>query len=263
MPLPNTALAQFIQRGREYAARNPQDRAHADLLASVAGPDPTPPPPARPPLNLAAARARLAAARAQAAAPPRPAPAPRVARHASLNVGAVRRHQEAARAAARPPARPPYATTMAGPSGWRWACLAGLGLRDADRWSHLAAALAASSPFDSISARLVPPGSLGRDCGRAWFRQCPDTGTRWVEISIEGGGRPAETERVIRHELAHVAEVATARDVDVAFTSSALAARGERFAVSAEEWLTHRTRAAELLAAARDFETTTGPRRAR
>ncbi|MEU8943547.1 hypothetical protein AB0C97_36765 [Streptomyces goshikiensis] len=259
MPLPNTAREQFIQRAREYAARNPEDLEQAAIIRLMTGPDPAPP--ARPPLNLAAARARLAA-RAPAT-PPQPAPAPKVARHASLNVGAARRRTEADRAAARPPIEPPFATTMWSPSGWRWVSLAGLGLGNADRWSHLAASLAASSPFASISARMVPPGALGRDCGRAWFRQCPDTGTRWVEISIEDGHSPAQTEGIIRHELAHIAEVAAARDVDAAFTSAALAARGERFAVAAEEWLTHRTPAAELLAAARDFETTAGPRRAR
>ncbi|MCQ9706135.1 hypothetical protein [Streptomyces sp. BSP1] len=245
-----------VARARAYAERHPDNVAHARALSRL-DPDRTPPvqiPPGRT-LDLTEARARLAAASSTPAvvAPPAGAAASRPRRRV-LDVGAVRAQREAEAAARRPPLAPGSAMRFVASGSWRW-CHVHPGLPDARGWTRLAAALVAAGPL--LSLRVDQGPALGHG-GHTRF-QGGDDGTVWASIAVdpEVCGTPHRTARVIAHELAHVAdELATRSTVTASawwrsFSDPHRTAAAEAFAVEAEDWLTPRTTAAELIAAAR------------
>ncbi|MEV6679455.1 hypothetical protein AB0N09_21760 [Streptomyces erythrochromogenes] len=265
----------FLEAARAYAARHPDDRGHARLLASLTGPTPAASP-RRPALDLAAARAQLAAARraaeeeraaliasvrggrartraveerARARAEDRTPKPP--SRPVTLDVGAVRRRRT-------PPVQPPSARPFHTAAGWRWTYLTALG-PDIDRtWSSLAAGLIAAGPFQSLSSSRGP---LGTTCGTIGFEE--HQGVHWATLTLRDGLPPDQVRPTMAHELAHLGDYAVAGTAwPRVFSDPARCARSERFAYDAEGWVTPSTPAATLIAAARAFETTAGRRRA-
>lgn len=264
------ARADFIARGREFARRNPDNTDHARVLALV-DPEFTPPvtiPPGRT-LDLTAARASLTAASsspalaAASSSPPTAAPAAPASRPLLLDVGAVRRRQAAEAAARRPPACPPGALRFVAGDYWRW-CQVESALPNARGWLRLASSLVSAGPLLSLDVRR---GAADGDGGHSRFHY-GDGGHVWASVVIDPAacGSPHRTERVLAHELAHVGdELARLQTVTAAawwrdFRDPHRERQAEEFAVSAEEWLTPRTTAAEVLAAARAHQ---GGRRVR
>ncbi|CAM5326465.1 hypothetical protein Sdia_24140 [Streptomyces diastaticus subsp. diastaticus] len=222
--------------------------AHARALSAL-DPDWTPPvqiPPGRT-LDLTEARRRAHPVGSSKLDEPNP-------RHRVLNVGAVRAQREAEEAARRPPLAPASSLRFVASGSWRW-CHVHPRLPDARGWTRLAAALVSAGPL--LSLRVDQGPALGHG-GHTRF-QGGDGGAVWASVAVdpEVCGTPHRTARVIAHELAHVAdELATLATVTASawwasFSDPHRTAAAEAFAVEAEEWLTPRTTAAELLDAAR------------
>ncbi|MET7738373.1 hypothetical protein ABZT02_44965 [Streptomyces sp. NPDC005402] len=245
----------FLARAKAYAHRHPDDQQQAAIVASL---DPawTPPvviPPGRT-LDLTAARARRGLPAPVAAAAP--GPSSPVRRH-PLNVGAARAKQAAAEAARRPPLAPAGALRFVAGGSWRWAHVDSM-LPSARSWVRLAADLTAAGPLHSLSIRRGEAVGHG---GHAQFHH-GDGGTVWASVVIDPAvcGSSQRTERVIAHELAHVGdELAKLATVTAAawwrgFSDPHRTTEAEAFAVAAEDWLTTRTTAAEIIAAARKHQ---------
>ena len=250
-----------LEAARQHAARNPESFAHAALLRRL-DPSWSPPGtvraavPARPPvpsrpLDLTAARAALAARRQEqqrsAVAPARtPAPA-----RPPLDLSQVRTGQDARRV----PALTATGTRFTTRDGaWRWVDIQ-TGVPAARRWEHLAIGLTSASPF--VGLRIRPGATGGGFDGRTWFHTSPDTGETWVDMVLDPHTAD-DTDRVISHELAHVAdEAARLQDAGTAaawraeFGAPHRSESAEHFAVDAEEWLRPTTSPATLLAHAR------------
>lgn len=258
--------ADVLARARENARRNPEDRHQAELVAML-DPTWTPPvviPPGRT-LDLSAVRAERAA---MTLAPPSPAassapagavrasavPSAPVRRH-SLNVGAVRARREAEAAARRPPLAPGGAMRFVASGSWRWAYVDSR-LPGARSWLRLAADLVAAGPFRSLDVRQGETVGHG---GHTSFHQ-GDGGAVWASVAVDPRkcGSQHHTERVLRHELAHVGdELAKLSTVTAAAWWRSLngdahrEAQAEAFAVAAEDWLRPDTTAEALITAAR------------
>ncbi|MEU1674804.1 hypothetical protein ABZ752_22655 [Streptomyces roseifaciens] len=226
-----------IDAARAYARRNPRDRRQAELLARLEGRT-------LPPLDLTEARARRAAT-AAAQRPVRPA-APRTARPVTL-------------APVRRPDPPAGAVQFCGAGNtWRWAHLDPF-VTAGRSWGRLAVGLVAAGPFQCLRVRRddLPVSNQGQ----TRFHQDPDDGAAWVDVVVGRTVPAGEAGRVIAHELAHVAdEVARLEAVRSTaawrqeFADSHRTRSAEAFALTAEEWVTTDTTAAQLLAAARDHQ---------
>ncbi|WP_329326681.1 hypothetical protein [Streptomyces sp. NBC_01689] len=231
-------MALNFAAARAYAARNPDNTRHAELLARL---DPEwATGRSRPPLDLTAARARIAERRLeeQRSRPP-------------LNLAPIRAAQEAERNARRVPVPPETALKFVGRDGaWQWVSL-GPGSR---RWERLAKGLVAASPFRCLrlgNTRIVE----GPETGHSVFKR-DDDGTGWVDVFVDDA--IADADRVIAHELAHVADeivrieaCGSATAWHRQFDDPHRSAEAEAFAVDAEAWLRIDTPRDELLAAAR------------
>ncbi|MEU0289906.1 hypothetical protein [Streptomyces sp. NPDC006147] len=252
------ARAEFLANAKAYAARHPEDQVQARIIASL-DPGWTPPvviPPGRS-LDLTAARARLASARTAPAAAPGvrrsspPAERPRYA--GTLDVGAVRRQREAEAAARRPPVSPPSALRFVADGSWRWSQV-DASVPGARGWERLTAELVAAGPLRSLHVRhgdVIP----GADGAHADFRY-GEGGATWAEVVLRPGLRPHEAERLLAHELGHVAdEVANLRSMTAAawwgdFSDPHRSDQAEAFAVDCESWVRSSTRGEEIVTAA-------------
>ncbi|WP_371592593.1 hypothetical protein [Streptomyces virginiae] len=237
----------FVAAARDYARRNPGDRAHAARLARL---DPGWRP-ARPRLNLAPVRAQQAAARAEADTDRQARMRTVAPRTRPLDVGAARRAREAVAAAKRPPQAPPGATWTVDPGGrWCWALVDPV--LGGDTWARLALGLASAGGLHSLHAR---PGPCGGDVGEMVMRRSPD-GELWAVVTVDTAKAGPAPVRTVRHELAHVAdEIARVRAAggpeawaDVVRCRDE--EQAEAFARGAELWLTPEMTAAQVIARA-------------
>ncbi|MFI1962428.1 hypothetical protein ACH46L_31675 [Streptomyces althioticus] len=239
----------FIARARAYAARHPENTQHTQLLARL---DPTWQPPAPAPAGTAAAtpttRIRSTSTPATAAAPQRP--------RRPLNLAAVRAQKAAAEAAQRPPAAPPSALRFWASGAWRWAHIAA-DVPGSRQWERLVRDLVSSCGLHSLSMRMGDPGNAR---GLTHFRHGEGDAV-WAEVTIGQHLHRTDVAPVIRHELAHVADEAVHRELAGSadawlrsFEDPHRSKTAEAFACAAEEWVTTRTTAEELLEAARHHQ---------
>lgn len=260
-----TPRNRFEHAAAAYARRHPGDTGHLralavvapDLAASLAVEQAA----ARRPLDLRAARAALATERAAQAPqeppapPPAAEPAPRAFTH-PLNLGPIRAAAAAERALRTPPVAPPDATQFAAGGTWRWVRTGAV--PQAAPWLRLAAELVAAGPLQSLELRPGRPAHPADPLGATHFRSDEHGATCWAVVEIDTDRAGRHLTDVIRHEIAHVADEL----VELEHAGSITAWHGtfrdphrddpaEAFAVSAEDWLTPATAAAELLAAAR------------
>jgi hypothetical protein len=258
----DAARQAFLTRAKEYAQRHPEDRKQAEIVARM---DPAWTPPVHIPrgrtLDLTEARARMAAGASRSpvtasstspTAPAAEAPAPRPR---TLNVGAVRAQRAAEAAARRPPLAPPGAMRFVADGSWRWAYVDSR-LPGARSWLRLTASLVSAGPLRSLDVRQGETVGHG---GHTSFHQ-GDDGAVWASIAVDPAkcGNAHHTERVLRHELAHVGdELAKLSTVTAVAWWRSLngdahrEAQAEAFAVAAEDWLRPDTTAEALIAAAR------------
>jgi hypothetical protein len=173
-----------------------------------------------------------------------------------VNLAPLRAAQRAAAAARTVPDAPPTAPQFVGHDGtWRWASVQPTA-PGGHRWERLAVGLVAAGPFRCLRMR---GGHCDGDTGRAVFHQADD-GTPWVDVVVDGGSTTT-TDRVIAHELAHVAdEIARLQNAVTAaawrreFAHPHRTAAAEAFAIEAEEWVRPSTTAAALITAARQHQ---------
>lgn len=206
-----------LAAARSHLAANPGDTRHRSLLALL-DPDWAPP--------------------AEKAGGKRP--------H-TYDIGAVRRAQEQARAERRPPVRPGNALRFFSSAGWRWASVDSL--RGGLSWARLVTGLVDAGPFQSLT---LTPGRLADDtAGLSEFR-VGEGGVHWVTVTVDVDRLPQGTlDRVVAHELAHVADYIASGDWPTVFADAHRIADAEAFAYDAEEWVSSKTLAADLIDAAR------------
>ncbi|WP_179135033.1 hypothetical protein, partial [Azospirillum brasilense] len=123
-------------------------------------------------------------------------------------------------------------------------------------WLRLTASLVSAGPLRSLDVRQGETVGHG---GHTSFHQ-GDDGAVWASIAVDPAkcGNAHHTERVLRHELAHIGdELAKLSTVTATAWWRSLngdahrEAQAEAFAVAAEDWLRSDTTAEALIAAAR------------
>lgn len=181
----------------------------------------------RRPLDIAAARARIAQRR------PRPA---------------VEEPAES------PPPRPLGAAVFVADDEWRWASVSPVFRRSAT-WESLTAHLCAASVFTSVEVR---PGRLdGPHRGLTSVRTGQDD-RAWVTVTVDQDAPPDVQETILRHELAHVADLAACGQRWERLHDPRRRALSEAFAERMETELEPTMKANELIARARLFVLTGG-----
>lgn len=181
------------------------------------------------------------------------------ARHRPLDIAAARarlaqRRPAVEEPAESPPPRPLGAAVFVADDEWRWASVSPVFRRSAT-WESLTAHLCAASVFTSVEVR---PGRLdGPHRGLTSVRTGQDD-RAWVTVTVDQDAPPDVQETILRHELAHVADLAACGQRWERLHDPRRRALSEAFAERMETELEPTMKANELIARARLFVLTGG-----